>query len=293
MSIITYFTGRMFEKSDAKRDRGLTTPSDVVGFDNIVYGDTEVDLLDVYRFRNRDDEKLPVIVNVHGGGWVHGSKDTYRFYCMSLARQGFAVVNFNYRLAPKFKFPAPVVDTNKVFTWLTEHAEEYGIDLSKVFAVGDSAGAQILGSYAAVCTNAEYAKLYGLDVPKDLKIKALALNCGVYNLLSRKKSDFTSLLLREYMPKKGSPQELKTADFRAYITKDFQPTFVMTSTGDFLKDDAALLVKEFEEKGVPHEYKIYGDGKNKPGHVFHCDIRNADAIKCNADECEFFRRFCD
>ena len=48
---------------------------------------------------------LPVILNVHGGGWVYGTKDVYLRYCLFLAQQGFAVVDMNYHLAPKKRFP--------------------------------------------------------------------------------------------------------------------------------------------------------------------------------------------
>lgn len=93
---------------------------------------------------------LPAIVSVHGG-WVYGSKEVYQFYCMSLARRGFAVVNFSYRLAPKHKFPAPLEDANAVFHWVLAHAGEYGFDPERIFAVGDSAGANILRLYSAAC----------------------------------------------------------------------------------------------------------------------------------------------
>ena len=59
--------------------------------------------LDVYRQKDATG-KLPVIVSVHGGGWVYGDKERYQFYCMDLAERGFAVVNFSYRLAPEYKF---------------------------------------------------------------------------------------------------------------------------------------------------------------------------------------------
>ena len=67
--------------------------------------------MDVYRPRDTD-AVIPVIVSVHGGGWGYGDKERYQYYCMSLAQQGFAVVNFSYRLASKYKFPAPLEDTN-------------------------------------------------------------------------------------------------------------------------------------------------------------------------------------
>lgn len=291
MSIISYITRKIFQKGDNKRDQGLTTPKDIVRYNDISYGnDGEWNLLDVYYPIQPSKEKLPVIVSVHGGGWVYGSKETYQFYCMSLAQNGFVVINFNYHLAPKFKFPAPVFDTNKVFHWLIKNADEYGIDINKIFAVGDSAGAQILGSYAAICTNPEYAKLYGIEVPKTLKLKAIALNCGIYHI-PLKKFNKQSFLMRDYFLKKGSLQEKKMADFREYITRNYPPVYVMTSTGDFLKEEAPILIKELEEKSIPYKYQLYGDELNKLGHVFHCNINDEEAKKCNNDECEFFHQW--
>ena len=162
---------KTFAVGDMIRDAGLTTPDDIQRFDNIVYGEDKVwQSLDVYRPKAINiEEKLAVIVSVHGGGWVYGDKKTYQFYCMSLAQRGFAVVNFSYRLAPKSKFPASIIDTNLVFGWILDHAEEYGFDTENVFAVGDSAGAHMLGLYTNLCTNPKYAKVYkekfGIQTP--------------------------------------------------------------------------------------------------------------------------------
>ena len=107
---------RQFKEGDDIRDAGLTTPEDVIRYDDIAYGkDSEMQVLDVYRPKDAEGRILPVIVSVHGGGWVYGDKERYQYYCMSLAQRGFAVVNFSYRLAPEHQFPAPVEDTNSAF----------------------------------------------------------------------------------------------------------------------------------------------------------------------------------
>ncbi|MGB4661825.1 MAG: alpha/beta hydrolase, partial [Mobilitalea sp.] len=107
-----------FGEGDAKRDAGLCTPEDIERVNNIQYGPDSVwNVLDVYRPK-AESGKLPVIVIVHGGGWVYGDKEVYQFYGMNLAQRGFAVVNFSYRLAPEAKYPAPLEDTNLVITWM-------------------------------------------------------------------------------------------------------------------------------------------------------------------------------
>ena len=100
--------------SDYLRDRPIPLPDGITQCRNISYGSHgKWSLLDVY-YPDGTAEALPTIVSIHGGGYVYGTKEIYRRYGMDMARRGFAFVNFNYRLAPKWKFPAPLWDTNDV-----------------------------------------------------------------------------------------------------------------------------------------------------------------------------------
>ncbi len=291
MSIASWFLRRAFHRSDEKRDAGLTTPEGIQRFDGIQYGPDNVwNVLDVYRPRAARGT-LPVIVSVHGGGWVYGDKERYQYYCMSLAEQGFAVVNFTYRLAPKHPFPAPLEDTNRVFSWTLAHAEPYGFDPGHVFAVGDSAGAQILALYCCICANPAYAARYGFSPPPGFRPAAVALNCGVYEVRKGGKKNLTSWLLADYLPGKGTPEELETLSVGKHATAAFPPAFIMTCEGDFLAREAPPLAARLRELGVPTEYRYYGGPDHPLGHVFHCNIRSADAAACNAEECRFFRRY--
>lgn len=290
MSICSSIVRRSFGQSDAARDAGLTTPEDVVRYDDISYGDDFWwQVLDVYRPRDGEGKALPVIVSVHGGGWVYGSKEVYQFYCMSLARRGFAVVNFSYRLAPEHKFPAPLEDTNAVFHWVLDHAAEYGFDPERVFAVGDSAGANILGLYSAACADPAYAARYPFRPPAGFVPKAVALNCGKYQMEpGASPISMDRMLMRDYLPGRGSPEELETIDVTAHITSRFPPVFLMTANGDFLKEQAPLLARALERAGVPCVYRCYGDAREQLGHVFHCNVRSQAAEQCNDEECAFF-----
>lgn len=284
---------QMFGEADTKRDKGLTTPKDISRVDDILYGvDEKWQVLDVYRPVKDNKKKLPVIVSVHGGGWVYGDKERYQFYCMDLALRGFAVVNFTYRLAPEYQFPSPLEDTNLVFEWILKHAEEYLLDTSHIFCVGDSAGGNILGLYAGICTNPTYAKQFDFHVPNGAKIKAMALNCAVYQVgMDNNSDEMTRSLMKDYLKNKGSKEELEQISVLNCITSSFPPTFIMTSTGDFLKEQAPLLAMELTKHQVPFLYRYYGDKEHELPHVFHCNIKSEDATKCNDDECNFFRQF--
>ncbi len=280
---------KMFKAGDDVRDAGLVTPPDVVRFDDICYGPHGRDNgLDVYRPRAAGEETLPVIVSVHGGGWVYGDKERYQYYCMDLACRGFAVVNFTYRLAPEHPFPAAVEDTNAVFTWLAAHAGEYGIDMDKLFMVGDSAGGQLACQYAAMVTDPDYAALFDVEIPP-IRFRAVALNCGQYQVRPEREWDPASYAtLGAYLgpdPDKYLPQ----MDTLGHITPAFPPAYVMTSRYDFLRDQAGPLCDKLREQGVPYVYKCWGEaGQEHMAHVFHLNMRLPEADACNQEECDFF-----
>ena len=293
MSAASDMVRKTFGEGDDKRDAGLTTPEDIERYDDIQYGmDPKWNVLDVYRPKSRKGDKLPVIVSVHGGGWVYGDKERYQYYCMSLAQHGFAVVNFTYRLAPEHKYPAAIEDTNAVFKWVLENADEYDFDTEHIFGVGDSAGAHQLGLYTAMCTNREYAAEYDFKVPEGFKPTAVALNCGAYKInVSGGSGDLTVALMGDYLPGKGTEQEIHMVGVVNHITEEYVPVFYMTCTGDFLLDQAPILEAKLLEKKIPHEFHFYGDKDHELGHVFHCNIKSEDAAKCNKDECDFFKKF--
>ena len=288
MSFNSLFIRKQFGKGDRQRDAGLSTPADIGRKDNIRYGkDKKWQILDVYRPKEKDG-KLPVIISVHGGGWVYGSKETYQFYCMNLAQRGFAVVNFSYRLAPEHRYPAQLADVNAVVKWVLANSEEYGFDLNNVFAVGDSAGAHLLSAYCAAISNPDFAAVYALDLP-EFSFNAIALNCGVYHQdVPKKKHGFEAALLNDVLPRKWDEKDLRNMNTYDKVREGFAPSFVMTCNGDFLKGQIDYLVPELEKHGIEHEVHIYGSDDNVLGHVFHVNIRYKDAEICNNEECAFF-----
>lgn len=293
MSELSDTIRKLFKEGDDRRDAGLTTPEGILRYDDIVYGEEAGwQVLDVYRLQ-KEEGPLPVIVSVHGGGWVYGDKERYQYYCMDLARRGFAVVNFTYRLAPEFKYPASLEDTNRVFAWVLDHAKEYGFDRSRIFGVGDSAGAHILGLYAAICTNPDYAAAYPFQPPKGFVPAAVALNCGVYRTpVSDDEKDQSNLLMADLLPEKGTREEFERISLVNFVTSQYPPVFLMTASGDFLRDQAPLLAEKLMEFEIPFVYRYFGNADQPLGHVFHCNIRLKEASRCNDEECEFFREYC-
>jgi acetyl esterase/lipase len=106
--------------------------------------------LDLYVPENRNG-LMPLIVWIHGGGWMGGSKNN----CPPLpwTRKGYVVASIDYRLSQDAKFPAQIEDCKAAVRWLRVHANEYGIDEERIVAWGGSAGghlASLLGTAGEV-----------------------------------------------------------------------------------------------------------------------------------------------
>ncbi len=272
-------------KNDKKRDAGLTTPEEVERFDNLEYGAGKDCLLDVYRPKGAK-LPLPVIVSVHGGAWQYGDKELYQWYCLDLARRGYAVINFTFHNCPESKYPAFFLDTVNAFRFVKENAEKYGFDLDHLYAVGDSAGAHVLSQYCLYGLNPEYRKILGVKETFFIKPRAVGLNCGIYSFENRSLRNF-KLVFGKKMEQERCE---KISNILPFMTKDFPPAFIITAYGDFLMEQQPLLKKILDDLGVENELQVYGEKERELGHVFHLRIRDEDAKKANEAEIAFFEK---
>lgn len=271
--------------NDAKRDAGLTEPEGIIKEENISYGPFGKDnLLDIFMPENH--EGIPLILNIHGGGYFYGDKELYRFYCMHMAQLGFKVISINYRLSPENNFPAPLDDIDMVMSWIEKNQKTLGIKENSVILMGDSAGAQLASQYATIATNDKYRKLFGYE-KHCIGIKGLCLACGMYNLIESSDNKDTDFLLENYY---GS--EIKKNDSRldviSNITDKYPPVYIFSSKDDFLRDLCLPMVNLLKERGVYVKSHIYGlDMAEEIGHVFHLDMHSDIGRQANIDQAEF------
>ncbi len=274
-------------RSDHARDKVIPLPEGVSQCRNIRYGGHgRFGLLDIY-FPNGTRQPLPTIVSIHGGGYVYGSKEIYRRYGMDMARRGFAFVNFNYRLAPRWKFPAPLEDTNDVMRWICANAEKYHLDPGSIILVGDSAGAQLASQYAAIATNADYAKHFDFSVP-EITIRALGLNCGCYEFGTASREKLSGLM-KDYFGAKPDWTDPRLKILEA-VTDRYPPAYITTAYHDFLRPCARPMYDFLCSRRIKCAGKCYGSEEDKSiGHVFHVNILLPEAQRCNDDAADFFR----
>lgn len=142
-----------------KKKKAPKLPENVKKIANVEYakaGDKSL-LLDLYLPKN-SSEKVPVIMWVHGGGWLNGSKGNGKG--LWLVEHGYAVVSIDYRLTQEAIWPAQINDCRSAVRFLRSNADKYGLNGDKIAAWGGSAGGHLV------------AVLGTQDLPKDEKVSS-------------------------------------------------------------------------------------------------------------------------
>jgi acetyl esterase/lipase len=119
---------------------------------NVAYGPLPDEVLDLCVPQDPATAR-PGILIIHGGGWVGGDKGFFDQFCSSLAVHGFVAATINYRLAPKYTWPAQLVDAQLAVRWLRSQANQLMLDPTRICGYGRSAGGQLavfLGTLSSI-----------------------------------------------------------------------------------------------------------------------------------------------
>lgn len=261
----------------------------VTGKTDITYGDGPREQLDVWKPAGATTT-LPVIVWVHGGGWIGGDKSAVAPYLRNLAGSGFVVVGINYALAPAHRYPVPVRQTGDALSWLVAHAAEIGADPGRIVLAGDSAGAQIAAQYAALVSDSGYAAKLGI-APAITRgqLRATLLHCGPYDpqmLLDATGISgwFVKTIGWAYLGTKdfSSPQ-VREASVVTHATAAYPPSLLTGGDDDPLTPQGRALAARLTELAVP-VHALWFPGLN---HEFQFDLSLPQSQQVLADTKSF------
>jgi triacylglycerol lipase len=172
-------TTRMLSAIAAPRDEGVSITRDHQ------YGPDARNRLDIHRKGN--PRNAPVLVYVHGGGFIMGDKTSpgspfYDNIGQWAAQQGFIGVTMTYRLAPAHHWPCGPQDMALAVRWLREHGSDHGGDPKKIFLLGQSAGAAHVAAYTA------HTQFHGEGGPG---IAGALMTSGIYDPTTQPPSPFS------------------------------------------------------------------------------------------------------
>ena len=210
-------------------------------------------------YHPRPGNTLPVIVFLHGGGWVLGTLDTHDRLARALARDtGCAVLSLAYRLAPEHPFPAALEDTLAAIEALPSRAAEFNVDADRYAVAGDSAGGNLAAATALARAGRPRAPACQvlfypvLDRRFDTPSYLAATDGG---FLTR---DMMQWFWAQYQGE-GEPDPL-AAPLRARSLQGVAPAAVILAGADPLHDEGVAYAAALQAAGVQTDLHDFSAG---------------------------------
>jgi acetyl esterase len=215
----------------------------------------------------------PVLLYLHGGGWVQGDLDTHDAPCARIAAWSDAMVlALDYRLAPEHKFPAAFDDTLAAFRWLRDNGGELGADPSRVAVGGDSSGGNLAAALCQACVTER------MSPPACQVLIYPALDLGFDNETHRampRDSVLPSVRLKwyvdQYLASRAEIEDVRVSPLRAADLPGQPPALIITCGFDPLRGEGEGYAGRLVEAGCDVTYHEY------PGQI-HAFIMLARAI---------------
>lgn len=233
---------------------------------NVKYGPNKGQVYDVFYTPSTSSKRRPIFFYIHGGGFVSGTLSLRRPYCCELARQGYFVVNIDYRPAPITHFPHQFDDIFKVIDIIFDRSYEYSLDTSKVVVGGESAGAYFAAYIGAMSKDKSLLLKNSIDFQhiNDFNVSATVLINGAYVAedIVKTKTPFTKTFIKAFLD--ASSKDLKDSNnFNQkefcpfnYIDRDFPPSVVLRGKYDVFDKGSVKLLQVLKGKGIQHSVFI-------------------------------------
>jgi acetyl esterase/lipase len=193
--------------------------------------------LDIYSHRDQPSG-APVLLQVHGGGWMIGNKDQQGIPLMlHMAARKWVSVAVNYPLSPRAHWPEHIVALKRAIQWIHEHGPEYGADPSFIAVTGGSAGGHLA---AMVALTAGDAALQPGFEDVDTTVHACVPHYGVYDFTAESGAKYTrqrlDALIRPYVMARDAkyPDDYRAASPIYRIREDAPPFLVVHGRNDTL-----------------------------------------------------------
>lgn len=251
---------------------------------NISYGEHgKRNQLDVFQPAVPREGGFPVLLQVHGGGWMIGEKEQQGQPLMyHLAQRGWLCVACNYRLSPTDTFPSHIIDVKKTIAWVRENAAQYGGNADFIAITGGSAGGH-LTALAALTPNHEPWQP-GFE-SADTRVQAAVPFYGVFDFLDRDsiRGDMSMQDLLAKHVLKVTPDEdrqlWEDASPMSHVSAAAPPMYVVQGTHDTLVwvEEARSFVRRLHE--ASEEVVAYAElpGAQHAFEVFH-SVRTDHAV---------------
>lgn len=216
--------------------------------------DVDADGVPCRLYDPRNGHGAPVLVYVHGGGWISGGLTSADAACRRLAdRSGCAVLSVGYRLAPEAQWPAALLDVETAVEWLRGNAAAHGLETGRLAIGGDSAGGNLAAVVARRARDAGAPFAFQLLVyPVTDAVSGATsgpdLDAGAENGLSGRDM---AVYWDHYLPAGADRKDPDISPIHADSLAGLPPALVITAEYDVLRDEGEAYAHAMIEAGVP------------------------------------------
>ena len=211
----------------------------------------------IYKPKKSKEKKLPVFVNIHGGGFIQGSAEDDEVWCRNIVEAvGCSVVSIDYHLSPEYKFPVALEECYDVLRWAHDQAGELGFDSARIAVGGHSAGGNFA---AALCLmtrdRQEFPIIYQIlnYPPLDFSADPFLILARDTVLTAKAQAFFTAC----YLPGKSAQTHPLASPLLAENFAGLPPALIIAAEYDPLRAENEKYAKRLEEAGVAVTFKVF------------------------------------
>lgn len=238
-------------------------PEEVTEISDISYSDDDQPGHKIDVYVRMDGTKKPILIDIHGGGFISEDKAMNRLFGNYMAKLGFAVFEINFRIAyPEWTVFDQIEDIDRAVRFVLDNAESYEADRDQLYIAGHSSGGVLAVSEALLCVDPAMRKDYGIS-ERDYNYRGILTDCGLMHF-------YKSSIAYWGMRKMCFPKGYKNDKRYGYLVFEDNESIgrlpklaLITNPKDVLRKMTFYFDKVLEKHGTEHRLILYG----KDGHT--------------------------
>ena len=233
-------------------ERNPEVPASIESFKDIEYKNVNGKSLQLDIYKQKElQEKAPLLVFIHGGGWRSGKRQDYLVYLLDYAEKGYVTATVSYRLKKDSIYPAAIEDVMDAVDWLFKNGNKFNYDTTRVALIGGSAGAHL-----AMLAGYDWENPRAAERTPTHRVKAVVDIYGPVDMTTpyaQTQYMVTDFIGHSYTEK---PELYWEASPAKYLSATNPPTLILQGTSDNLlpPSQSDTLKARLDRIGVPCEY---------------------------------------
>ena len=258
----------------------ITIPADLELIKDVAYSPdgNKAHVLDILRLKKLPKGPMPVLVWIHGGGFVGGDKASGYSYLKRFAKRGYFCATINYRFAYEKHFPGQLEDCKCAIRFLRAHAKEYNLDADHIGVCGGSAGGNLVSMLGTTGGVKEFEGTGGWEKYSS-RVQAVVDYYGITDFMAINELVKQGKATQRFMDRTGTdsvshllgvpkwwenPELCRKASPTTYASKDDAPFYIFHGDLDPLTnhEQGELLNERLRAAGVESDFYLVVGGKH-------------------------------